>query len=715
MINCVANRMTVGTPYSYPLTFNATAGAGSTSCTNPITHIARVGASPQGDPVLWNNQTTSQTTVNCTAIADCVLGDVTGNGTVSSSDASYLLRLVAENRTPTEQELKCGDVNKKNSITRNDALLVSGRAVALITLPAMCGDLDNDMAVTEADETIAVQITNNTLQPPATPAQRYLADANRSGGVDQADVQIISDIIDGVRDECFVEAPIFTYCDATGDGTFGAMDFSRMLQNLPPFTQTFTADQIMRVDANQSRTFTQDDFELCKAKYEGRLSKLPAKRGDTSLNGFISSTDASLVSQHLEGLITLVGDALFLANTNCDNVVDIADVNNIMQAAVGIITLPVECPAVQRGNLYVTADNTPVAQHQVLAGSLTDVLLRLDFRADIKDIGVTMVRFVSQNAQNIHRLELTKAGSASPFALALPTACADFSVTTFAGNPVQTFCAFIPTGQLTIPAGQSVDLLVKARMKTDALGAVSGQPIQLSLDTVSSGVLSFVQANDGAVTSPLAVNNGDTTATGEVFIGTSTPAANQPISGPVHYVTHSKIASITNANPDPDNTNVPTGVAPIGQFRFTAAANANTLNGLNRVNIGRILFTVDATNVALNHANFKVYNKADSSTKYGCSPVTPVGSELKVQCYLTGFDSSLESGETETFVLEGDITDARVAQSLNSSLQVSIQNFSNAQTPAGDITWSDQDDASGSSFYWVEYPETIVRSTLYRS
>ncbi len=715
MINCVVNRMRPNAPYSFPLTFRINVG---TSCTTPITHTARVSATPQGDPVLTNNQGTSVTTVTC-PVADCILGDVTGDGTVSSLDVSHLLRLaqqlITEGRLPTAQELKCGDVNKKGNITRNDALLVSGRAVALISLPAMCGDLNNDMIVDEQDFTIATQIANNTLQPAATPAQRFLADANRSNGIDQTDVQIIRDIIDGVRNECFVEAPIFTWCDATGDGTFGATDFSRMLQNLPPFTPTFTADQIVRVDANQSGTFSRGDFDLCKAKYEGRLSKLPARHGDTSLSGGISSTDASLLSQHLQGLITLVGDALFLANTNCDNVVDTTDVNNIIQAAVGIITLPVECPAVQRGNLYVTTDSTPVAQHQVLAGALTDVLLRLDMRAEIKDIGVTMVRFVSQNAQNIHRLELTKAGSASPFALALPTACADFSVTTFAGNPVQTFCAMIPTGQLTIPAGQSVDLLVKARMKTDALGAVSGQPIQLSLDTATSGAYGFVQANDGSLTSPLAFNNGDATAAGEVFIGTSTPAANQPISGPVHYVTNAKITTIANANPDPDNTNVPTGVAPIGQFRFTAATNANILNGLNRVNIGRILFTVDATNVALNHANFKVYNKADSSMKYGCSPVTPVGSELKVQCYLTDFDSSLESGESETFVLEGDITDAQVAQSQNSSLQVSIQNFSNAQTPAGDITWFDQDGASGSSFYWVEYPETIVRSTLYRS
>ena len=195
-------------------------------------------------------------------------------------------------------------------------------------------------------------------------------------------------------------------------------------------------------------------------------------------------------------------------------------------------------------------------------------------------------------------------------------------------------------------------------------------------------------------------NDANATNEGEVFIGRDNVGPNAEITGARNIVALSKITSITNANPDADNTNVPTGVSPIGQFRFTAASNANTLNGLNKVSFKKIGFTVSATNVALDSASFKLYDKADSSTKSSCTVMSGGGSSViwtyDVVCsglQESTVDAELESGESSTFVLKTNITNPKTSTA-TSSLQVSFNNFSLAFQPTSDVEWQDKDSGS---------------------
>ena len=402
---------------------------------------------------------------------------------------------------------------------------------------------------------------------------------------------------------------------------------------------------------------------------------------------------------------------------------------------------------VNQGDLFVTLDSTPTRSRQLLGGTLGDTILRLQFRAQNEDIDVTDLQLSSSgsNASSIDRLELYKDGATTAFATATVSGCGSDDVLTtnpVGGSSIQTFCANMENSQLIVKDGENLDVLVKPRLKSDEQGALSGQGIQLwvtgqnvSDNGTGSGA---VRARGRESSSNLTANNADSSNDGEVFIGVDSVTSNASIRGSVNDVSLAKITTIANANPDADNTNVPTGISPVGQFKFTAASNSNTLNGLNKATLSGVIFNVTASQVDLESGTFKFYNKANADTKATCSVVSgslsSTGS-LVVSCpnlrtastWSSGVgDTQLESGETSTFVLEVNIQNAKVG-STTSALQVSIQDFSTRATTTygasvSHIDWTDEDSgtvASGtttsSRFKWVEYSDTVVRSTSYKS
>src|SRR3990167_8981114 len=178
--------------------------------------------------------------------------------------------------------------------------------------------------------------------------------------------------------------------------------------------------------------------------------------------------------------------------------------------------------------------------------------------------------------------------------------------------------------QLLVKQGQNLSVIIRPRLKSDIGGAISNQVISFFFDHTA---ISNEAKGSGAVrargmqsNNNLDANSGDSTAAGEIFIGRSSAnATNLDITGQKNAVVLAKVTTITNANPDPDNTNVPTGISPFGQFKFTAASNSNTLNGLNKAVLSGVIFTVNASNVDIDGGTFKLYNKSDSSTKATCS------------------------------------------------------------------------------------------------
>ena len=397
---------------------------------------------------------------------------------------------------------------------------------------------------------------------------------------------------------------------------------------------------------------------------------------------------------------------------------------------------------VNQGDLFVTKSSTPVRSRQLLGGAVGDPILRLQFRAQNEDIDVTDLQINSSGslATSIDRLDLYRAGETTPFANATTVGCGNSDI--LSTNPggsaaaIVAFCANMDNRQLVVKQGQNLDVLVYPRVKSDEQGATSNETIQLWInkqpianDTTGSGA---VRARGAQSSSNLDPNDAtDAVAEGEIFIGSDSPTAtNVAIIGGINKTVLSKIVTIANANPDPDNTNVPTGVSPFGQFRFTAATNTNSLNGLNKATLSGVIFNVNATNVSLNSNNFKLYNKADSSTKHTCTATNTAGTTLSavssgsllVDCRRIPaglVNSKINSGATETFVLEGDIINAKLTGSSTSTLQASIQDFTTLTTTSfaaasSHVEWLDQDTTT-TSFKWVEYPDTVVKSTSYKS
>lgn len=396
---------------------------------------------------------------------------------------------------------------------------------------------------------------------------------------------------------------------------------------------------------------------------------------------------------------------------------------------------------VSQGNLFVSKDTTPRSR-QLLGGALGDEILRLQFRAQNEDIDVTNIQLTSSGgaATSLDRLELYKVGETSPFATATVGGCgSDDVLTTWisSAGTAQTFCASMQNRQLVVRNGQNQIVTVRPRMKSDEQGATSNDKIQIFItkqavsdNSTGSGA---IRARGSQSSNNLTASTTPFSSNGSVFIGQDTTgSANIDILGPESKTVLARITSITNANPDADNTNVPTGVSSFGQFKFTAATNTNSLNGLNKATLSGVIFNISATNVALDATAFKFYNKSDSSNKVNCTTWSTGGvrntnsasGSVLVECKsLKGsvVDTRIPSGASSTFVLEGNITNPKTGTS-NSGLQASIGTFTTLTsnifdvqtTGTSHIEWVDED-TNTSFFYWIEYPDTTIKSTSYKS
>ncbi len=389
-------------------------------------------------------------------------------------------------------------------------------------------------------------------------------------------------------------------------------------------------------------------------------------------------------------------------------------------------TFFVDCSAPPTGNLYVTQDASPTRSRQLLAGDLGEAILRLELRAENEPIDVTRIVLtdVSGNLpSSISRLELFLAGATTPFALATIDQCQ--------GAPVNGYCADMPNAELIIPAGNRVDVLVHARLKTDEQGAVSGEQIQLQVTGATA-----IQARGRDSSNNLLQNDGDATAEGEVFIGVDSPLPNASIIGNKNDTVLAKIIAIEDVNPDADGTNVPVGTnKKIAEFKFTAAANSNTLNGLNKATLSGLIFNISSTNVMFTAANFDLFNKNDASMEISCTSFDGNGNghsvgtgsgSFYVACSKsnnTSVNLEMDSGSAITLVLQADISNNQISATKGSALQVAITNFSD-RTLAGlykptasnsHIQWTDSLSAGSSAviFGWIENDQTSVSSTSY--
>ncbi len=401
-----------------------------------------------------------------------------------------------------------------------------------------------------------------------------------------------------------------------------------------------------------------------------------------------------------------------------------------------------------QGNLYVRLDDSPLRNRQLLAGQIGEPILRMRFRAENEDIDVTNLQLNSSGATlatTIDSLDLYLDGATTPFASATIVGCGsdDVRASDPQGATSTTFCSSMQSHQFVVEKGIEKVVVVRPRLKTDINGAASNTKIQLFVSDESalnnatgSGA---VRGRGLQSSNDLTGNDGSAVADGEVLIGVNSATTNSlTIVGKKNLSVLAKIDSITNANPSANGTAVPTGVTAFGQFKFTALANQNSLNGLNKFTLSGVVFNVNASNVTLDATLFKFYNKNDQNQKVSCTAYTGTSTHLAVssgsfvvRCPVlaTGtstVNTTINSGDNTTFVLEGSVINPKVA-STNSTLLASIQNFSDIARstflPAAtavtsvhsSIAWVDSDTSvtSGTQFKWIEYPDTVVNSTSY--
>lgn len=397
---------------------------------------------------------------------------------------------------------------------------------------------------------------------------------------------------------------------------------------------------------------------------------------------------------------------------------------------------------VNQGDLFVTKDSSPVRSRQLLGGTLTEEILRLQFHAENEPVDVTDIQITSSGstAGSVDRLELYKDGASSPFALATIGGCgsdAKISTNENGGGTVQTFCANMESQQFVVPEGTDVDVLVRPRMKTDQQGATSNQIIALYLGSGTSASNKIIQARGAESSNDLTISDSDASAEGEIFLGRASAGLNAYIVGSPNVTVLSKITSITNGSSDPNGTAVPEGPnRAIGKFKITAAANSNSKDGLNDVVLSGVVFNITATNMTITDGTMKLYNEADSTVTATCDEYNPnngaaissLGSgSYVVECRaleVGAINTEVDQNTTSTFVLQANIASTQIGGN-TSTLQVSLTNFESmtrtqfgTSSSASHLQWIDAEGAITSAdpkFNWVEYPTTSVSSTTYVS
>jgi hypothetical protein len=405
-----------------------------------------------------------------------------------------------------------------------------------------------------------------------------------------------------------------------------------------------------------------------------------------------------------------------------------------------------------QGDLFVTLDSQTVSPRQLLAGSLGEPILRMKFHAENEDIDVTdlVVNSSGGAANSIEALELWLDGATRALATSGGCGSADvLSRNADSGLSTSTtgFCFSMDNRQFVIPKGTDVRVNVRPRLKTDVQGATSADVLALFIDHTevsndSTGTGS-VRARGVASSNNLAANDKDSLAEGEVFIGRAAAAtSNLRIVGNYNNGVLSKIVTIANAGPA--SGSVPSGAdQQIASFTFTAAANANSKNGLNQAVLSGVVFTVNATNVEMAAAGFKIYNKvAGASTNSACTPFSTAGAAIVgdsvgsgvflVKCNgttagLSGvINTTIDSGASITLVLLANVTDTNAAAGAGgtSLLQVSMNGFSDVvkktfghASNQSRVQWRDYDSGTAAwnagAFTWIEYPDTAINSTTY--
>lgn len=362
---------------------------------------------------------------------------------------------------------------------------------------------------------------------------------------------------------------------------------------------------------------------------------------------------------------------------------------------------------VEAGSLFVTEDSSRAVGHILLGGSETPLLLRLRLHATGEEIDLHELRIdgVPSSVDSLLLYALSPGQSqppSAPFAQASTGQCSS-QVTT-------RVCAILPLRTLLVSPNLDIVIGIAAKMKNDEVGGVSGDTMTLSVAAATSDAGLSVKARGISSRSELVQNNGDSTALGEVFVGTSSPMGNSQILGRTNDTALASIRSVTNAG-EASSTFIPSGFATIGSFKIDALPHGNAKNGSNDVILKTMVFSVSAQNVQIDPMSLVLISSNDPNAEHSCSASGTTGT-ISVTCALIdqgNIQARISQGQWVVYKLKANITNTQITQG-TSSLVVTLPTLG-TRSDTNSILWSDE----VTTFTWVDVPVSSVSSTVFQT
>ena len=331
------------------------------------------------------------------------------------------------------------------------------------------------------------------------------------------------------------------------------------------------------------------------------------------------------------------------------------------------------------GNFRVERDTTPVRPQYVLGGALSETLVRAEFGAEIEAGDFYYVGLdVEGDAGSIDRFELFVSGGTTPFAYA----------TQGGAEPGDSFGVRMHSRQLVVGAGEETDVPIRARIKSDVDGGVSGDTFTVVVDTV------YVR---GVVSS----NNA--------------PTIKPDIHSPQHTVVLAKPAAAVNAHPSPNGSAIFVGQGMAHAAKVSASPHSNSRMGLNDLLMRDLWYTVYVSNVELSTSGSSLYNRSDPTVWMIPTSVTYLDGSLVTtptvsQSFRLFFEdvpdhiaAAIDQGTDQTLALDLTVLDPSISPSLGSALQASLDLV--------DSVFSDEENDFGG----FGLPETELRGPAFRS
>lgn len=181
------------------------------------------------------------------------------------------------------------------------------------------------------------------------------------------------------------------------------------------------------------------------------------------------------------------------------------------------------------GNLFVT--HTPLAIGSVYRANVpASDALRLRFSADYENVALERLAFsvrspIAQDMASLFKgFDLLPAGSSRSLGLATASPCPE-------GSPSTMLCfEYDPRPPIVVIAKGTTDTIsVRPRLDATAFASVGQYPFSVAVDMTARTEGASVWASSMTSGNALKPNNGDTKASGELFIGTDMPGPNREI------------------------------------------------------------------------------------------------------------------------------------------------------------------------------------------